>query len=631
MTVLITNLSLEPGDKVRLKEYEFISWDPWYDMTDLMATKGSTGVVVSIEEYLADCERTHEKPSPYAARKPGSDYYSEEPHYPIRFEKVEKAIPLSGSPNTQIFVKCRAGDIGWVRVKTLEKLDYLNETTLFILERVRVVFQEEDYPIKVAQGYKLLLVDFALENQHNQTIAYTSPSPRIWLTDSNAPEAAQPGDRIYPFRVDLPVQLDAKQRRSGQLFFQVPERGSTYRLHLELDPQRIGAVVRVINVLDLRPGDAVRLRRTAHAERYGSFQSFSVASPWWMSVTGGSYGVIVTFAQFQKAYEQRLKQFRGKLTIKDQEDFVWGCTKARREMEECLAYPVLITKVVPPSAAELEYAQGYDHGVCQGGEIVFIRALALKQLPVYKPEPAFFTTRVQVITPDDDYPLRPEEEHKLLIIDFAFQHPDTNALPASPAFHLRLTYTSESASPSTDTIQPVCVELAGKDQEYSGKLSGQVTFQVPRNTFAYELGLEITSLGQWKKSIQVSPWQAGDKVFQTHGRIPGKEPGTIISFKEYCLEYDHWLKEQVSEESKSNDIKLKARNCKNNFPAIVKEKIESGLGFPVRFDQALVINRAPVHNTGEAIGEVIYEAGYIEIVSARQLARQEIRPIRKRS
>ena len=466
MTVPITKLSFEPGDKVRLKEDAQIDRDLWFDTVDMTATRGSTGVVVSMEEYLADCERTRRKPDIDVTRS-GSGYLSPYSYYPIRFEVV---IP---SPDPGVSITRKAGEVGLVQVHVLEKLDYLNETTLFILERVRVIFQAEDQPFKISPEHKLLLIDFSLENQHHYPIRYSAPTPGLWLTAANSSDAIPEDDRIWPLRIDLPDGLEVNQRRSGQVFFQVPERGSMYGFHLELP--NIGSVDRVLNILELRPGDTVRLPEKVYAvERYGTFK-YSVAWPEGLWITRGSYGRIASFAQFQQAYEQRLKQFCGQLTRNDRNDFIWGCNKVKLDMEECLKYPVLVTNTTPPSDYDAQHSYGYTF--CNQGEIVLIDAMALEQLAAYQPEPVFFVTRIQVISPDDDHPIRPEAGHKFLLLDFAFEHPDITALSATPDFHLWLAYAAESASSAAVALQPVHVELAGQ-------LSGWTTFRFPETSLS---------------------------------------------------------------------------------------------------------------------------------------------------
>jgi hypothetical protein len=576
----ITMLGLEPGDRVRLNKDEYCNFDP-NEPIYLTATRGSVGTVVSFDDYRAG------RPASELQRASQEGY---EPiltssfSYPVRFESV---LPPA---NPEASVKCHAGDTDLIFVNYLEKLDALDRALLFILERVRVIYLGEGQPFAASQGHKLLLVDFTLENQSSSVLRYCAHAPRVWLTCAGAP-----GEEVLPLRLDLPSGLEPRERRTGQAIFQVPAAGCVYRFFLEL--RDVGRVEREIRVLDLPPGTMVSVAGRTYAGRYGTFRTYFINSSWGQLATRGSWGMIVPFAQFRAAYRHRLLGYCETFSPEDEAAFEWGCAQAQGRMEACLAYPVQLWKVEPPSSTDRR--SSWADEFCQAGDIVWVDGVALEPAPADKPKPVLLVTRVQGVAPEEKVVPGPEPGHKWVIVDFALEGLPAERLPALADARLRLTWAAGELRSEEGTAAPVRVAPAAEDLQHAGALLGQATFEVPRGTFDFVVSLEVAGAGGWEARLQAPRFQPGDRVFDTFCLPPvAKNPGTVISFAEYCAAYER--QPQPAGEAGASLYK---------WPAQVKEEMETGRGYPVRLDRAQL----------DYTGKPLYPAGHICVVDVAHL------------
>ena len=179
---------------------------------------------------------------------------------------------------------------------SLVELDFLNQETVFALEKIRVVFAEGDNALAQPDwGQKAIVVHFVLEDRNEEDIGIAS-SLRTWLTYIDPKGTSQEMIRVEPHRVDLSHRDLAGSARifSSQAVFYVPGNTGNYRFHLELPD--VGAVEKRFELPSLQPGDKVCIKRDTLRVADGQFGR---------QISEGSTGVIATFSQFQKSVLDR--------------------------------------------------------------------------------------------------------------------------------------------------------------------------------------------------------------------------------------------------------------------------------------------------------------------------------------
>jgi len=358
-------------------------WD-WTPCVNV--AKGRLGIVISFEEYWADFEKSHTQAweSPNRLRK---IYYSDWKRSikdgircPVRFYRVDDKKDQIG--NTVDYMELVGkGDI--------VKLDFLDQKTVFIFERLRVIFAEGDHPFQPDWGYKALVADFMFENRSTEVLRL-APSLQIWLTYIDPGRASQEGMRVEPIHINLSDgNIAGKARLSGQVIFHVPGNTGTYGFHLELP--NVGTVEKVIDTPNLQPGDKVRLVRSTCDVTVDSVLPYKQLFAW---LTKGSIGTIVSFTQYRK-YLQHI----GKTTTEDQKLYrSRGFLKERKRWLETVwfsdvrcAYLVRLEKINRSSGEHYPDEEEYAHFVVkefpsrqeppvEEGEIVFVSSSDLEKI-----------------------------------------------------------------------------------------------------------------------------------------------------------------------------------------------------------------------------------------------------------
>ncbi len=184
---------------------------------------------------------------------------------------------------------------------SLVKLDFLNQETVFALEKILVIFAEGDNAIaQPAWGQKAIVVHFVLEDRNTEDIG-VALSLQIWLTHVDPGDTSREVIRVEPHRVNLSLRDLAGRVRifSSQTIFYVPGDTGNYRFHLELPG--VGAVEKSFELPNLQPGDKVYIKKDAVRVDDGHYDRRMVE---------GSTGVIATFSQFQESASTRFGRWK---------------------------------------------------------------------------------------------------------------------------------------------------------------------------------------------------------------------------------------------------------------------------------------------------------------------------------
>lgn len=307
-----------PGDEVctieDIIEHDW-RWEPFVKID-----KGRLGTVISFKEYWADFEKSHTPPyeSPNRLRK---TFYSDWNNSvkdgflcPVRF------YWLTYEGNQPVFTQGHADLVG---KKSLTKLDSLDKSIVFILERVRVIFTEGDHPLQLDWGQKALVLDFMFENRGMETLAIAS-SLQIWLTYRHPQDSSLEVDKVKPVHMTLSNDtLEGRTRLFGQAIFHVP--GDTGSLDFHLELPSLGVVEKTFKLSNLQPGDRVRLKRSTRKVSVDVGPSHKQLYTW---LTKGSIGTIVTLSQYRD-YLRGVK----KIKPKDEEGFEHFCSFLKKRIE----------------------------------------------------------------------------------------------------------------------------------------------------------------------------------------------------------------------------------------------------------------------------------------------------------
>jgi hypothetical protein len=372
-------LFLEPGDKVRVtsNRADFIEDRP--DEIYLIATKGSLGTVVSSEEYRAYYakqifgELTGDL-TPWESYLASIQWTADRWfRYPIRFDKVEPTT------NAEAVVCCREGKMESLDIYVLEKLNLIDETTLFTVNDVRALLPAGGAPVTPPPGHKLLRVGFTIECNDAGRLS-TLPRLRVQLAYPGAESLG--GAHIPPLRLDLP-DAPAVSPFTCTALFRVPERTTAYDFTLQI-PARPAQTTR-LKIRCLLPSDQVRLVEDTsvhyHDPAHSQHDETDLRHLVFPLATRGSIGVIVTFPEYQASYEQRLKHKRwpgGKaMTPADEAAHKKILAGIREEIETGVRYAVRFMQVVGSRPQPGLFSK---YGVCRAGEIYLIDYSALEKV-----------------------------------------------------------------------------------------------------------------------------------------------------------------------------------------------------------------------------------------------------------
>jgi hypothetical protein len=239
-------LFLQAGDHVRIKHDE-VDLHCDFPGTYIIATEGSTGVIVSYDEYRVYYEQIL------------GQYYINKGHlsdikeaienwrrYPIKFGKVAPAS------DPDAVVCCKEGKIELIRVDILEKIVYFDSQTLLVIDQVGIIVMPDGSEQQAEEGYKLLAIRFSVE--HQGAIAVRLSSSRVWLACSNLDHSHSETGMIGPSQLELPKgELLNGIRSYGWAVFPVPGDSHTYTFGFEI-PQvgRIKTVLRPVVPKPLR-------------------------------------------------------------------------------------------------------------------------------------------------------------------------------------------------------------------------------------------------------------------------------------------------------------------------------------------------------------------------------------------
>lgn len=333
---------LKPGDQVCCINDIYHPGDE-YEPGYIEVPKGAFGTVISFEEYWIAFRKHYwfaQRTRDLETELKDMEDWGVAVYWG---EKDEKIIP---NGNTVI-----------VDEHHLATLDFLDQTTVFVLGQIRVIYTEGDNAASPEWGYKALCVDFLLQDWNTKNPCVVS-SLEIWLTYINPGCTSQDTIRTEPFRVDLLDRDSAgKSEHFRQAIFHVPGNTGTYSFHLEF--RNVGTVEKIIKLSSLQPGDRVHLKRNTNivVADDGRFD---------LQAAEGSIGTIATFSQYRE-YLRRIKNYM-QIDRPIHEDVI----KKRLEIcnwEGCW-HPVRFEKVNHSSDA---------HSVHEG-EIVVLSASDLEKL-----------------------------------------------------------------------------------------------------------------------------------------------------------------------------------------------------------------------------------------------------------
>jgi hypothetical protein len=309
---------LKPGDEVctieDIIEYDW-RWEPYVKID-----KGRLGTVISFKEYWADFEKSHTPPweSPNRLR---TTFYSDWNNgvkdgflCPVRF------YWLTYEGTQSVFTQGQADLVG---KKSLAKLDFLEKSIVFILERVRVIFAEGDHPQQPDWGQKALVLDFMFENRGMEAIAIAS-SLKMWLSYCNPGDSSLGVNKVIPIHMTLSTDdLEVHTRLFGEAVFHVP--GDTGSLDFHLELPNLGVVDKTFQFSTLQPGDRVRLKRSTRKVSVDVGPSHKKLYTW---LTKDTIGTIVSLSQYRE-------YLRGVSEIKpeDEENFDRYCGFIKQRIE----------------------------------------------------------------------------------------------------------------------------------------------------------------------------------------------------------------------------------------------------------------------------------------------------------
>ncbi len=246
---------LQPGNMVRLVcDFEDADFC-------LAGTKGSIGIVIPFEDYLAhdtEIAASQGLSSPYELPYGGRlslDRTAVENCwlYPIRYEKIkppDEAILRQHHGH----VYCKKGSIELLNEYVLEKLNLIDHETFFIVDRA--VFLDHYGQLQTPAGCKILVVEIRIETVDETALDFSAP-PVVWLTHFSGEGTPKNEVVLKPLALE---SIEDKTTCTLETAFQVPDRDGPFHFHIKVPPLDQGETT--INHLRLQAGDRVRQTNT---------------------------------------------------------------------------------------------------------------------------------------------------------------------------------------------------------------------------------------------------------------------------------------------------------------------------------------------------------------------------------